>query len=468
MWSGALAIFCLIQEMSSQTRRRADCHVPSLALADNAAGDVIACQELRGPIGGLVSLTIAPAFLGILGGLIAIRLGDIVVHELLTLAVEQSATLAADAFGDQNSLHARRPDHAGGMELDELHVLQFGAGVIGQRMAIAGAFPAIARDLVRLADATRRQDHGLRLEDEETAQLPRVSKGSRNPIAILEQADNGVFHEHIDALMDAMILQRADHLEAGAVADVGQAGIAMAAEVALQDLAIGSAVEDGAPGLQLPNARRRLLGVDLGHAPVVDILSAAHGVGEMDLPVVALVDIAQRGGHAALGHHRMRLAQQRLAHQANFDAGRGSFDGRSQSGTAGADDQDVMFVSLKFGHCSGNPEGLVVPVMHRTHLDIQVAKTDPYQAAPGEQHMAAIQAAHAVVHLLLPQGAFDNWLSRPPTICRSEWHPKRSYPDRMTFRSSTRVPTPIPEMNLARQVGSSNHIALVDAVSQEE
>ena len=97
-------------------------------------------------------------------------------------------------------------------------------------------------------------------------------------------------------------------------------GIAVAAEVALQDAAVVRAVEERAPGLQLAHAVGRLLGVQLGHAPVVEVLAAAHRVGEVDLPAVALVDVGQRRGDAALGHHGVRLAEQRLADQADLDA----------------------------------------------------------------------------------------------------------------------------------------------------
>ena len=55
----------------------------------------------------------------------------------------QHAAFAAHALGDENAAHARRPDHARRMELDELHVLQRGAGVIGERMAVAGVLPAV-------------------------------------------------------------------------------------------------------------------------------------------------------------------------------------------------------------------------------------------------------------------------------------------------------------------------------------
>ncbi len=110
--------------------------------------------------------------------------------------------------------------------------------------------------------------------------------------------------------MDAVVLERADHLQAGAVADMRQARIAMPAEISVQDTAVFGAVEHRAPGLQLFDARRCFLGVQLGHAPVIQILPAAHGIGEVDAPVVAVVDVAHRRGHSAFGHHRMGLAEQ--------------------------------------------------------------------------------------------------------------------------------------------------------------
>ena len=113
-------------------------------------------------------------------------------------------------------------------------------------------------------------------------------------------------------VMDAVILQRADHLQAGAVAHVRQPRITMAAKIALQNSAVLGAIEQRAPGFQFAHARRRFLGVQLGHAPVVQILAAAHGVGEMDAPVVAVVHVAHRRRHATLGHHGVRFAEQRF------------------------------------------------------------------------------------------------------------------------------------------------------------
>ena len=96
-----------------------------------------------------------------------------------------------------------------------------------------------------------------------------------------------------------MVLQRADHLQARAIADMRQARITMSAEISLKNPAVFCAVKHGAPGFQLVHAIGRFLGVQLGHSPVVDVLPAAHRVGEMDSPIVAVVDVPHGGGDSA-------------------------------------------------------------------------------------------------------------------------------------------------------------------------
>ena len=106
------------------------------------------------------------------------------------------------------------------------------------------------------------------------------------------------------------MLEHPDHLQAGPVADVGQAGEPMAAEVALEDAPVRRAVEDGPPLLELEHPLGSVLGVDLGHLPVRQQLAAAHRVAEVHLPVVVGIDVAEGGGDPALGHHGVRLAEQ--------------------------------------------------------------------------------------------------------------------------------------------------------------
>ena len=147
----------------------------------------------------------------------------------------------------------------------------------------------------------------------ESAALAVVAERADDAVAILQQRHDGVFHEDVEAQMNPVVLQRADHFQAGAVAHVRQPRVAMAAEVALQDAPVRRAVEQRAPGFEFADAVRRFLGVQFGHAPVVQVLAAAHGVGKVDAPVIAVIDIGQRGGDAAFGHHGVRLAQQAIS-----------------------------------------------------------------------------------------------------------------------------------------------------------
>ncbi len=172
------------------------------------------------------------------------------------------------------------------------------------------------------------------------------------------------FHVHVDAERDRALLKGADHLQAGAVADVGEARVAVAAEVALGDLAFLGAVEERAPTLEFPHPVGRFLGVQLRHPPVVEHLAAAHRVAEMHLPVVFAPDVAHRRGDAAFGHDGVRLAEQGLADDGGLRAGFVRADRRPQSGAAGTDDDDVVgmpSVSVSGQSCQKNLTSVIVP-----------------------------------------------------------------------------------------------------------
>ena len=242
-----------------------------------------------------------------------------------------------------------RPHHAGRVELHELHVHQRRRPA---RSASAWPSPVYSHEFdVTLNDfpiAAGGQDDRRRLDGDEPAGLAPVAEAPRRSdrLAVQQQLGDGALHEHVDADLDAALLQGADHLQTGAVADVGQARVAVPAEVALADQPVLGAVEDRAPLLELDHPLGRLLGVELGHPPVVEDLAAAHGVAEVDLPVVLGRPVAHGGGDAALGHHGVRLAEQRLADDRGLRAGLVGGDRRTQPRAAGADDDDVVGVPL--------------------------------------------------------------------------------------------------------------------------
>ena len=223
--------------------------------------------------------------------------------------------------------------------------------------------------------------------------------------------DDRALHVHVDALMDAVILQRADHLQAGAVAHVSQPRIAVAAEVPLQDASVVGPIEHRAPGLELADAVGRFLGVQLRHPPVVHVLAAAHRVGEVDLPVVAIVDVGERRGDAALGHHGMRLAEQRLAHEAHRDAGARGFDGRAQTRAAGADDEHVVFVCLIFGHHQILMSGQTPIEQSRTYRSAKPTMKRLDQAHTMCRRLRRLTHEYVVT----PSGACESRSTHPPT-----------------------------------------------------
>ncbi len=42
-------------------------------------------------------------------------------------------------------------------------------------------------------------------------------------------------------------------------------------------------------------------------------------IGEMDLPIVAVIDVGQRRSNTSFRHHRVRFAEQRFANHAHAD-----------------------------------------------------------------------------------------------------------------------------------------------------
>ena len=241
---------------------------PFANLAHNAAGDVIARQQLRRPARVPVALRVAPALIFVVGGLRAVVLRNVVEHEAAAVFVLQDAAFAAHSFGDENAPNAGRPDHARRMELHKLHVHQRGARVISQRVPVARIFPAIAGDLVSASDAARGKHHGFGPKEQKAASFALVAESAGDAAIVFQQGQDGALHVDFHAEVNTVILQRADHFEAGAIAHMRQPRIPMAAEIALQNAPVFRAVEQRAPGFQLADAVGRFFRVQLRHAPV--------------------------------------------------------------------------------------------------------------------------------------------------------------------------------------------------------
>ncbi len=336
---------------------------PGLHFLIDGAGDFVTGQQIRCAPGGVVVLQPLVRLFDGLGVLALEHRRDVAEHESFALGVLEHAAVTAHRLGDQDALHRRRPDHAGRMELQELHIDQRRPGAQRQRVPVAGVLPGVRCHLVGLADATGGDHDRGGLEDDETPGFTPVPEGPGDPVAVLEQFGDGAFGEDLDArlvvagLREVLLLQRddlllegADELEPGAVADVRQPRIGVAAEVALADPAVLGPIEQRPIGFQLPHPVGGLLGVQFGHAPVVEELAPAHGVLEMGLPAVLVVGIAHGGRAAALGHDGVRLAEQGFADHRHRQPVLTGLDDRTQTGAAGADHEHVVLVPFDFRH----------------------------------------------------------------------------------------------------------------------
>ena len=107
----------------------------------------------------------------------------VALHEALARGVAEDPALAAHRLGDQDAARSGRPDHPGGMELDELHVLQLGAGLVGHGGAVTGALPGVRGVAVHPPPAAARQHHRPGPDDHELAGVAVVAEGAADPAA---------------------------------------------------------------------------------------------------------------------------------------------------------------------------------------------------------------------------------------------------------------------------------------------
>src|SRR5436305_8078232 len=124
----------------------------------------------------------------------------------------------------------------------------------------------------------------------------------------------------------------------------------MSAKISLENPAVFRPIENRTPRFQFAHAVRRFFRVQLSHPPIVYVLAAAHGVGKMDAPVIAIVYVSECRSNPPFGHDSVRLAEERLANYADAHAGCGSFNRSPQSRAAAADDKDIVRERFVSGH----------------------------------------------------------------------------------------------------------------------
>jgi hypothetical protein len=162
---------------------------PGLHLAVDGARHDVAGQQIRRALGLRRDAggALAQPLVGLLLGarrLVGVELRDVVEHDALAVLVAQRPALAAHALGDERAAHARRPHHPRRVKLHELHVHELGPGEVGERLPVAGALPRVRVDAEDAADAARREDDRLGVEDDEAPVLAPVAEGAADALAV--------------------------------------------------------------------------------------------------------------------------------------------------------------------------------------------------------------------------------------------------------------------------------------------
>jgi hypothetical protein len=236
------------------------------------------------------------------------------------------------------------------VELHELHVLQRQAGAQHHGVAVAGASMRRGRREVGAAVAARRQDHQVGAEDVDVAVVELPGGDAAAGVAVHDQVEREVFDEEFDVVAHALAVKGMQHGVAGTVGggagalDRAFAEVAChAAERTLIDLAVLGAREGHAPVFQFIDGLGGVAHEVFDGVLVAQPVRPLDGVVHVPFPLV-LAHIAEAGGDAALRGDGVRPRREDLGDAGGLEAGLAGAERGAQARTAGADDDDVVFV----------------------------------------------------------------------------------------------------------------------------
>ena len=276
----------------------------------------------------------------------------VLLHELLAVLQSQQASEAPHRLGDQERRALAGIVERGGVELDELHVLDHALGPVHHRHAVARGYGRVGRRVVDIAHAAGRHDghfgqHGVYFVFLEVQHVG--SEAGDVGRALFDEPAQVVLREDVDGemvLVDVDVVVAFDAFHQGALDLVtGQVVVVQDAVLAVPALAVQIVpsrrvlVELGPPLDQLFDDRRGARDDLLDGRRVADAGPADHRVADVFLERVGLV---HDRGDAALRIVGVALAQLALGDDRD-PAVFGRFQRKAQSGDAAADNQKIRF-----------------------------------------------------------------------------------------------------------------------------
>ncbi len=299
----------------------------------------------------------APLHLGVDGAGHDVARGQLLArvvadHEGLARLVAKDPALAAERLGDEEALGVG-VEEAGGVELEELHVGDRGAGPVAHGHAVAGRHVGVGRVEVDLPGAAG-GEHGHRggdgpdaaggPVDDVGAERP-VRSGRAGPLAgddvdgdlVLLDADAGRRAGRQHLLLDLL---------AGGVLGVGHPAARVAALPGEVEPVGGLPVELDPQGLEPADPLRGLLDRHLDRVEVAQ--SGAGDEGVLDVEREGVVG-PQHRGHPALGVLGVALLAVALGEDEHAPV-TGRLQGEGEAGHPPTQDQEVDVLARGRGH----------------------------------------------------------------------------------------------------------------------
>src|SRR6185437_411243 len=182
-------------------------------------------------------------------------------------------------------------------------------------------------------------------------------KAAARAVILHQQVERDVFDKELGIVLQALLIERVqDRMSgpvgsgAGALRHLLTVADGLAAERALIDQALVRARERDAVMLQFQYGRNRLAAHIFDGVLVTEPVRSLDGVVHVELPIVTVAHIAERGRHAALCRHRVAARRKYLGDARRPQSGRGHAERGAHAGAAGADDHDVVNVLDDFIH----------------------------------------------------------------------------------------------------------------------
>jgi hypothetical protein len=212
------------------------------------------------------------------------------------------------------------------MELNEFHVTKFSTCPQSESMTIACVFPGTGTNAPASCAAASCENDGLCRESVEVTIDTGVGNTASNTIAFFQEMTYGVFHEDVNAFVNASLLECTNDFETSSVTNVRKTWEGVASKVSLIDQEFGCSVEDSTPLFEFSNTIRCFLGMEFSHAPVGKPLASLHSVVEVNLPPITRVSVLESRSTATFGHDGVGLSKERLGDDSGFGTASSSFD----------------------------------------------------------------------------------------------------------------------------------------------